>query len=390
MKHIISLTLGAMLLLPSISYAEVGDMVHYWKFDEGYGRSANDAIGGQNGVLTGSSTGFGWASGKVGTALGFDGGAGESVALPDGFVKGSQGTISLWFKLNSLSDNNILFSGRSTSDNNIFAMLGVDREGRPTFTFRDVASGADKIVQGLKILNKNEWYLLVFTANTQGYHMYVNGEDVGVAGENTGRWISDMTNQTFSYRIGAISTNPHTGVLDGMVDDLRIYGRALSGTEASELYDGTNNSTPTVPAAIAPSIAMTISSERIPYGGTAIVRWDTKNVVTCAKSGSWSGSAQLSGEEVFVQLASDATYTLSCGGGKGGNTTASVKVSVSPQATSSQVVSTTITNSSASSQAKVNSNGTLNPAGLSREELIKAIIARINDLLVELKALRGY
>ena len=46
----------------------------------------------QNGVLTGSSTGFGWASGKVGTALGMDGVSGEGIALPNAFLTGSQGS----------------------------------------------------------------------------------------------------------------------------------------------------------------------------------------------------------------------------------------------------------------------------------------------------------
>ena len=202
--------LGALLFAPT-AFASTTDYTHFWSFDEGMGRSANDLVGGQNGVMTGSSTGLGWASGKVGTAIGMDGTVGTGIALPNAFLKGSQGTISLWLNPQSLSDQNIIFSGKSTTDNNVYAALMVDHDGRLQFQFRDSTNGNDRKAQGTHLLNKNEWVNVVFTASGLGYHMYLNGAEMTVAGDNIGRWFPDITNQSFMYRIGMLDAIPLNG-----------------------------------------------------------------------------------------------------------------------------------------------------------------------------------
>lgn len=252
MKHLtyLSLVAGTVLLFgASVASAATDDYTNRFTFDEGTGRTVGDLAGGQNGVLTGTSTGFGWASGMIGTALGMDGGSGESVVLPDGFLTGTQGSLVLWLKLSSLSDRNMIFSARSTTDNYIYATLMIDHEGRPQFQFRTTTSGNDQKAQGSKILNKNEWYQLVFSANSQGYHMFVNGEEASVAGDNVGRWFSDFTNHVFMYRIGSLNSAPLSGVFDGYLDDVRIYNRALTQDDVTALYNGGNPGTPAVPLA---------------------------------------------------------------------------------------------------------------------------------------------
>ena len=52
--------------------AVTNDYTNNWGFDDAGGRSVSDT-GGQNGVMTGTSSGLGWAGGKSGTALGMDG-----------------------------------------------------------------------------------------------------------------------------------------------------------------------------------------------------------------------------------------------------------------------------------------------------------------------------
>ncbi len=320
-------------LLPT-AYAATNDYVNYWTFDEGGGRSANDLVGGQNGVLVGTSTGFGWASGKVGTALGMDGAAGTGVALPNAFLSGSQGTISLWLKMNDLSDRNIVFSGMSTISNNVYAEFVVDRDGRPTFQFRDTTDGNDHKAQATHLLNKNEWYNVVFTANAQGYHVYINGEEATVAGENVGRWFSDISNQTFIYRIGASDATPMSGSFNGYLDDVKIYNRALNIDEVTVLYNEGNAAKTALPVSIAPKISFTISEDHVPFGGSVMLNWSGTNLDSCTASGGWNEAVTTSGSRVFVKLASDTTYTLSCSN-KYGASESSVKVYVSPQGATS-------------------------------------------------------
>lgn len=250
MKHFTYLSILAgvvMFFSAGTLFAATDDYTHRYTFDEGTGRTVLDSAGGQNGGLTGTSTGFGWASGMMGTALSMDGVQGESVVLPDGFIKGSQGSIALWFKVNNLSDHNTIFSARSASDSYIYATLVVDHEGRPEFLFRTTVDGNDRKAQGTKILNKNEWYQLVFTGDSQTYRMYVNGEKVPVAGDNIGKWFSDLTPRTFTYRIGSLDAIPLSGVFDGYLDDMRIYDRVLSQEDVTALYNGGKPGTPGLP-----------------------------------------------------------------------------------------------------------------------------------------------
>jgi Concanavalin A-like lectin/glucanases superfamily len=251
------LIVSALVLAPT-AFAVTNDQVNHWKFDEGMGRSVNDSVGGKNGVMVGTSTGFGWASGKINTAVGMDGGAGEkSIVIPDGTLSGSQGTIALWFSMHDLSDRNVLFSGKSTYNNYIYSALYIDYNGRPEFQFRTTQDGVDRKAQGGKVLNKNEWYNLVLTADGQSYHMYVNGEEITVYGENIGRWFSDLTSHVYAYRIGAIDSNPLSGSFNGYLDDVRIYNRALSFAEVVALYGEGNAGAPTNPV-LATSTPVTV------------------------------------------------------------------------------------------------------------------------------------
>ena len=388
------LAVFGLLLGASTALAATNDSVNYWTFDEGAGRSVNDLIGGQNGVLTGSSTGFGWAGGKVGTALGMDGSAGESVVLPNGMLKGTQGTLALWFKMNSLSERNILFSAKSTSDNNIYMALSVDRDGRPQMQFRDSSSGNDRKAQGTKLLNANEWYDLVITASGQTYHLYINGEEVTVAGENWGRWFSDMTNQTLSYRMGSLDAIPMSGVLNGYLDDVRIYNRVLSFDEVSALYAEGNAAVPTIPLEVRPMLSFSAGDARVPFGGSVLLEWSSKNVTQCTASGSWSGPVSLSGSQVFTKLGSDATYTMACTG-KAGNVAASVIVGVDEKGaltgtTSSALPKGTLTVTEVTSTP----NGNMNAAAAntssamkerSRHDEIQGLIDQILVLIGELQ-----
>jgi hypothetical protein len=327
---------------PVVALAATNDYVNYWSFDDAGGSVVTDSVGNKNGTITGSSTGLGWAGGKSGTALAMDGGAGESVILPNAILSGSHGTISLWFKMDALSYGNMLFSGKSTTENNIYFSLSVDNDGRPQVQFRDTAGGNDRKVQGAKILNINEWYNLVLTANTLTYHMYVNGEEVTVAGENIGRWFPDLSNHTYSYRIGSLDATPQNGVFKGILDEVKVYNRAITFAEMTALYEEGNVGTPTVPLAIRPALAFSISTDHVSYGGGVTVNWSGTNVTSCAASGNWSGTKPIMGGESFSLLASDASYTLTCTG-QGGSISETVRVVVGAQNATTTITTTTTT-----------------------------------------------
>jgi hypothetical protein len=341
-KHLILIAgvLSLFVAAPAFAAPVINDYTNYWSFDDAGGRSVSDIVGGQNGAIVGTSTGFGWASGKVGTALMLDGGAGEAVTLPNGFLKGSQGSLSVWLKLDALSDSNIIFSGKSTIDNNVYVAFSIDRDGRPMLQFRDSVNATDRKAQGTKLLNKNEWYNLVLTASGQTYHMYLNGEDVTIAGANIGRWFPDITNHTFIYRIGMNDATPMSGVFTGILDEMKIYDRPLSMEDITALYNEGNAGTPTVPLAIRPLLSFSISTDHTEFGGSVVVNWAGTNVTSCIADGGWSGTMPVSGTQTFMHLGSDTTYGLTCSG-VGGNTHSSVRVAVAQKGVTSVVTTST-------------------------------------------------
>lgn len=282
MKNFITVlaSFAVALAFANTAFASAEDYTNRYTFDEGRGWTAGDSVGNQNGSLTGTSTKFGWASGMIGTALEMDGVTGESVILPDGLAKGSRGSVSMWFKLKDLTDRNILFSGRSSSDTYIYSALMVNYEGRPQFLFRQTTDGADQKAQGAKMLNTNEWYQLVFTADSQTYRMYVNGEEVSVTGNSIGKWFPELTNRTLMYRIGALESYPLSGTFNGFIDDVRVYDHVLSLGDVTALYNGGKPGTPGVPPAVVPitTIVLTTTPTTTPAVSTPVVATTTPPV----------------------------------------------------------------------------------------------------------------
>lgn len=319
-KHI-SVVVATMLSVVMLSFgvtafAETEGPTHHFKFDEGGGRSAGD-MGGANGAFVGSSTDFGWASGKIGTALAMDGVGEQGVALPNEFLVGGEGTLAVWIKMNELSERNILFSARSTTDRNVYMLLAVDRDGRPYLQFRDRANGNDRKAQGVYLIPQNEWIHLVFAANGVGYRMYVNGIALDIAGDNIGRWFPDLTNHELMYRIGLSDASARSGSWNGYIDDLRIYDRVLSGDEIGSLYAAGNVGEPTLPVAARPRVSITSPKDVVGTGEGVTIEWVSANVDQCSANGDWEGALALSGTRFFPQIVKDATFGISCTGARG-------------------------------------------------------------------------
>ncbi|MCH1499432.1 MAG: hypothetical protein L7U83_10235 [Akkermansiaceae bacterium] len=96
------------------------------------------------------------------------------------------------------------------------------------FFYRNSSNGIDFTTNEFEA---DKWYSVVFTVAEDGGRLFVNGQLA-----DTGSWSREPVNAT--------STNPLIiGSREGFyandvdIDDVRIYNRALSDTEASELYD---------------------------------------------------------------------------------------------------------------------------------------------------------
>jgi len=82
---------------------------------------------------------------------------------------------------------------------------------------------------GSTILSPNRWYHIVMTYDGSFLRSYVDGVNDG-----TLSYTGNIRISGFPLLIGRYG-NPHS-TFRGMIDDVRIYNRALSTTEIQQLY----------------------------------------------------------------------------------------------------------------------------------------------------------
>jgi len=217
-------------------------------FDEGTGSAVVDYSGvspANNGTLaTIGATGLPtWVTGKAGGALNFDG-TGQRVEVPDSATNLMDGiqkmTVSLWVKLNAAeATSRALVSKRTSTTSSTTAFtFQITSAQKLSATISNKAA-----VAGDNVLNVGQWHhaVMVFDGSlaTGNLKLYLDGstEKVGtVTGLNppsiiprragTPLRIGDYTNVALSAT--ALGFN-------GLIDEVRIYNRALSIAEIQEL-----------------------------------------------------------------------------------------------------------------------------------------------------------
>lgn len=212
-------------------------LVAWWKFNEGSGVTAFDSTSnGVNGGLTNYQAGSlpAWVTGKKGNALQFDG-VSAWVSLPtsvnvpitSALSGGTQVTIAAWFKGTSVQS--IVRLQPNGGANYIILAWG-------TSTIKAIISTDGGTTTGVTYgsnVQDNQWHHLVLTwqKNTvNGYTVYVDGQ---VSGQR------DSANADLPTITGPLYLGCQNGVSEftnGIVDDVRIYSRALSALEVVKLY----------------------------------------------------------------------------------------------------------------------------------------------------------
>lgn len=184
--------------------------------------------------------------GQEGQAMEFDGV--DDYLSAETFVLNNQGTIAFWFKLNETFNSSSTVSQglwskyRDNSNNAHIALVA----NAPDYNWKfgdtsigDIqvkmeSGGGSEYVESLtNSWNANQWYHIAVTWDGSRLRLYVNGvledsepsnRNVGYTGDhNFGRGRFDTTNWgTPRY-------------LNGSMDDIRAYGRALSQSEIQDL-----------------------------------------------------------------------------------------------------------------------------------------------------------
>jgi N-acetylneuraminic acid mutarotase len=207
----------------------ISGLVGWWKFDETNGTIANDSSGYErhaNMIGFDSNQSY-WTSGKIGGSLTFDGV--NDYAEVQGFY-GINGlnprTISAWIKTDS-NNSNIMGWGRSSAGKEWKLSISNGK-------FRtSVWSGG---VFGSNAADINDWVYIASilpsesSASSQIMHYFNGNLEILEIQE-----FSIFTGNDYTIKIG---TNMNAGgKMNGAIDDLRLYDRALSAAEVQALYN---------------------------------------------------------------------------------------------------------------------------------------------------------
>jgi hypothetical protein len=213
-------------------------LVGYWKFDDGSGTTAVDSSGsGNNGTLTGGPT---WTTGRIGGALSFSG-SGTEVDINKSVLNTSQSySVSAWVQISTANG----WASAVTQDGMNVSGFFLQRTDQGKFAFSLINSDSTqgsvtRAVSGFNPLT-NFWYQLacVYDATLNQIKLYVNGtlldtQSVPAAWNAGGETVIGR---------GKYGGSP-VDFWPGLIDDVRLYNRALSDVEMRDIY----NAAPVIP-----------------------------------------------------------------------------------------------------------------------------------------------
>ena len=216
---------GYSLVVSATTSAASGGLVGAWGFNESAGTTASDVSGfANNGTLSNAT----WtAQGKLGAGLAFNGTSAElAVADAASLDLSSAMTLEAWVYPSTTSTNWRSILAKNTD--RYYLMASSNPQGLPAVggTF---ASGTLNVL-GTQVLPVSAWAHVAATFDGANLRLYVNGASVASTARS-----SVLTSSTANLRIGNDVYGEH---FQGVLDEIRIYDRALS---ASEIQADMNN-----------------------------------------------------------------------------------------------------------------------------------------------------
>lgn len=207
------------------------NLIAWWKLNEDSGTTASDSsLHSNDGTLAGTTTfSANGTVGKFDRALSFDGSSNNyiSAGSDTSLDNWSSFTVTAWVKPLGSSDgafSAILGTGLSGANS-----FGIYSDKNPnTFTMR--IGGASQATSG-GAFTIGEWTFITALWNGANIYVYKNG----VLSGSAANWSGTVNASASVLEIGKIFDRP-TYYWNGLMDDIRIYDKALTQTEITALH----------------------------------------------------------------------------------------------------------------------------------------------------------
>jgi hypothetical protein len=202
------------------------NLVSWWKLDESSGTNADDSSGNDH---DGTRSGGSWAptSGRFDGAVDLGDASSDYVSIPTTSMSVSAGTVALWARI----------EGTQSGERNIFG-----HTSSPPWANRIqlyMSSGDNNLDMGLgdsctvatniATLSADTWYHIALTWDSGDYVVYIDGED------EASDTYTGLTTLNSIAHVGNTGNPSFLRAFQGLIDDVRIYDRALIESEIEDL-----------------------------------------------------------------------------------------------------------------------------------------------------------
>ncbi|MGH9961980.1 MAG: LamG domain-containing protein, partial [Pyrinomonadaceae bacterium] len=217
-----------------------GGLVAHWKLDETSGTTASDSSGNS---LTGTVTNATWTAGKINTALSLTGTTAYATMGDPALLDFGTGnfTLSGWFYMNALPNawKSIINKGASGA---VGYGLEINSSNQLCGSIQGTGGTNQHACYGAPSAGAWHHASAVFTRNDKIY-VYLDGVLLGSQTYSAGN--TGSVDNSNSFIVGSYRSS--SWYVNGKIDAVRVYNRALTASEITALYSADTTPPPPPP-----------------------------------------------------------------------------------------------------------------------------------------------